>query len=120
MKAYSLDLRKRVLWDVDAGLGTQQTADKYRVSTRWIQMLKRRRTETGQIEPRRTKPGPKPRRPEYQDQLIQLVAAQPDATLCELQQRLTVPVSRTSLWRTLKQLGLRFKKSRARGRTGPA
>ena len=90
MRAYSLDLRKRVLWDVDAGLGTEATAEKYRVSSRWIQMLKRRRMETGQIEPRRTKPGPKPRGPEYEAELKQLVEAQPDATLCELQQRLTV------------------------------
>ena len=120
MKAYSLDLRKRVLWDVDAGLGTEATAEKYRVSSRWIQLLKRRRTETGQIEPRRTKPGPKPRGPQYQAELKQLVKAQPDATLRELQQRLTVSVSRTSLWRALKQLGLRFKKSPSRRRAGPA
>ena len=32
MQAHSMDLRVRGMADVDAGLGTQATADKYRVS----------------------------------------------------------------------------------------
>ncbi len=46
MKAYSLDLRERVLENCDAGLETRQVAVKYRVSESWIRRLKQRRSET--------------------------------------------------------------------------
>jgi len=39
MQAYSMDLRVRVMADVDAGLGTNATAAKYRVSPDWIRKL---------------------------------------------------------------------------------
>ena len=32
MEAYSMDLRSRVIADCDAGLGTKQAAEKYKVS----------------------------------------------------------------------------------------
>jgi hypothetical protein len=35
MRAYSIDLRERVLADWDAGLGTNAVARKYRVSPEW-------------------------------------------------------------------------------------
>ena len=36
----SLDLRVRVMADVDPGLGTKATAEKYRVSPDWVRKLK--------------------------------------------------------------------------------
>jgi transposase len=44
-----------------------------------------------------------------------LVEEQPDATLNELRQRLGVSVSLTTLWTTLKKLGMTLKKSPAGG-----
>jgi transposase len=58
MKAYSMDLRERVLADCDAGLPTKAVADKYRVSTAWVRRLKQRRGRTG-----RSHPAPVPRGP---------------------------------------------------------
>ena len=52
MQAYSMDLRKRVLADSDAGLPTKQVAEKYGVSRTWVRSLKQRRRETGEIAPR--------------------------------------------------------------------
>ena len=43
MEAYSMDLRKRVLKDCDAGLGTLAVSVKYDVSPAWIRRLKQRR-----------------------------------------------------------------------------
>lgn len=120
MQAYSMDLRERVMWDVDAGLGTHAIAAKYRVSTRWVQLLKRRRAETGEIRPRNGKRGPPSRIGEYAEELIALVQQKPDATLHELQRQLTTPVSISSIWRALKTLGLTFKKSPARLGAGSA
>jgi len=118
MRAYSMDLRVRVLADYDGGMGTQAVAEKYRVSTEWVRSLRRLREQTGQIAPRRGKPGPKPRLAEHADQVARLVEEQPDATLGELQQQLGVTASITTIWRALKALGLTLKKSSACGGTG--
>jgi transposase len=115
MGVYSIDLRERVLADFDAGMGNDAVARKYRVSSRWVYKLRRQRSETGEIAPRRGKTGPKPKLAAHVEQLMHLVAEQPDATLNELRQRLGVPVSLTTLWATLKKLGVTFKKSPAGG-----
>jgi transposase len=106
MGAYSIDLRERVLADFDSGMGNDAVARKYRVSSRWVYKLRRQRSETGEIAPRRGKTGPKPKLAAHVEQLPLLVEQQPDATLNELRQRLSVPVSLTTLWTTLKKLGV--------------
>ena len=53
MKAYSTDLRERVVAACDAGDATrEQIADRFSVSVAWIRKLIRQRRETGSIEPR--------------------------------------------------------------------
>jgi transposase len=117
MQAYSLDLRKRVLADCDAGLETKPVAEKYGVSRTWVRALKQRRRETGEIAARRGG-GRKPKidRP----RLAALVAADPDATLAELRERLGIPCALSAVWKALAALKLTFKKSAAGGRTRPA
>ena len=53
MRAYSMDLRERVLLDSDAGMKAAEVAAKYRVSGSWVRLLKQRRRETGEVAPRR-------------------------------------------------------------------
>jgi len=120
MKAYSIDLRERVLADFDAGMGNNAVARKYRVSSRWVYKLRQQRSQTGQIAPRQGKTGPKPKLAAYAEQLVQLVEAQPDATLSELRERLGVSVSLATIWLALKKLGLTLKKSSASRGTGSA
>ena len=43
MRAYSMDLRERVLHDSDAGMQAAAVASKYRVSASWVRRLKQRR-----------------------------------------------------------------------------
>jgi transposase len=112
--AYSLDLRKRVLADGDEGMGTNAVARKYRVSPEWVRKLRRRRDETGEIAPRRGKPGRKPTLAAHGERLRELVEESADATLNELRGKLGVSVSATTVWRALKALGITFKKSPAR------
>ena len=52
MRAYSMDLRERVLLDSDAGMKAADVAAKYRVSGSWVRLLKQRRRETGEVAPR--------------------------------------------------------------------
>jgi transposase len=115
MRAYSIDLRERVLADVDAGMANDAVARKYRVSSRWVYKLRRQRSETGEIAPRRGKTGPKRKLAAHTEQLVQLVQEQPDVTLSELRERLGVSVSLATVWSALKTLGLTLKKSSAGG-----
>lgn len=113
MRAYSLDLRERVMMDVDAGMKIREISDKYRVTTKWISDLRKLRAETGSLEPRQGKPGPTPKLAAHAERLAQLVEAQPDASLEELRARLPVAVGSTTVWRALRVLKITFKKSSA-------
>ena len=110
MRAYSSDIRSRVLEDCDGGLTTRAVALKYRVSESWVRRLKQRRRETGEVAPRRRAAfRPSPLAP-HADRLRQLVAACPDASLRELRDRLGVAVGLTALWAAVRRLGLTVKK----------
>jgi transposase len=120
MKAYSMDLRVRVLADCDGGLATPAVAQKYRVSPAWVRRLKQRRRETGETQPRRQRHGPVPLYQTHADALRQAVKDSPDATLAELRAALGLDVALSTLWRALDRLGLSFKKKShgRRSRTG--
>lgn len=109
MKAYSMDLRVRVLADCDAGVKTRVVARKYSVSPAWVRRLKQRRRETGETTPRQAQRQPPPRQA-HAAQLQERVRAQPDATLAELRDHLQQAVSVATVWRALKDLGLTLKK----------
>lgn len=113
MQPYSIDLRTRVLADYDRGMKTQAIAEKYCVSTKWIRDLRRLRDETGELAPRKSKTGPKPKLAEHTQQLIELVQQKPDATLEELRSQLPVDVCLATIWRVLNALGMSLKKSLA-------
>lgn len=110
MAPYSMDLRVRVMSDVDGGMRTTAVAQKYRVSADWIRKLKRLRRETGSFAPRQQRVSHATKLDEDLPRLEQLVAQQPDATLKELRDALGAPVSISSVWRALRRLQLTFKK----------
>jgi transposase len=109
MKAYSVDLRKRVLADCDAGMEVRQVGVKYNVSESWIRRLRQRRRENDEIAPR-IRRSREPGWIAIKDQLIRLVTAKPDATLAELKQELQTPLSLNTLCRALQKLKLTVKK----------
>ena len=110
MDSYSLDLRKRILADCDAKMGTRDVATKYRVSESWVRRLKQRRRESGEIAPRASRNKRQPQWLPYAERLKELVAEQPDATLRELRDRLGVSLSVMTICRALRTLQLTFKK----------
>ena len=117
MKAYSMDLRTRVLAACDGGQPTKTVARSFGVSPAWVRRLKQHRRERGDAVPRMG--GGSRGRQIDRDRLAQLVREQPDATLAELRDRLGVTVSVWSVCRALKQLKLSYKKSRSTPRTNP-
>jgi transposase len=113
-RAYSVDLRERVLADLDEGMSKAAISRTFRVSTRWIYKLQRQREETGDIAPRRGQGGPRPKLAGHVDRLLELVDQQPDASLRELRDRLGAAVCIATVHNALRALGVTFKKGGAR------
>ena len=115
MKAYSMDLRERVVAACDAGDATrEQIAARFSVSVRWVRDLLKRRRETGSIAP---KPRGGGRAPAFDDGgrrrgSAQAVRADDDATLEELAGAAGVACSPSAVYRALDRLGITRKKSR--------
>ena len=109
VKAYSMDLRQRVLADCDAGMTVVEVAENYRVSEPWVFKLKRRRRETGQFAPK-PHPGRTPTWPVHAERIRAQVERTPDATLVELRQKLDLKLSVPTLCRALQALRLTLKK----------
>jgi transposase len=120
MKAYSVDLRRRVIDDCDAGLGTKAVAQKYSVSPSWVRKLKKQKRDTGSIEPIVGTPGPVPTLAAHEDRLRDLIRANPDRTAGEYHALLGTDVAVITVWRAIRHLGFTHKKSAPRGRTAPA
>lgn len=119
-KAYSCDLRERVIAACDAGGRPEDIAPLFRVSVRCVYNWLKLRRETGIFEPRYSRPGPKPKLAEHSQRLRELVAERPDATLEELRSELPVKVCIGTLWAALRSLGLSLKKSDPRRRAATA
>ena len=118
MAPYSMDLRTRVLRDAAAGLPSKEVAAKYAVSVSWVNRVKQRRRESGEIAPRTQTTFRGRTLDEHQEQrLVALITAKPDATLVELQAALPTTAALSTLWRTIGRLGLTVKKNGLRRRT---
>jgi transposase len=119
MRAYSADLRQRVVDAYEQGEGSQrQLAERFQVSLDFVTRLLKQYQETQSIAPKRYRGGFAPKLAEHLAAVQQLVDADNDATLEELRvqvQRTTgVEVSVPTLCRTLQGLELTRKKNAAR------
>jgi transposase len=120
MRAYSMDLRERVLRDSDTGMLADVVAERSHVSGSWVRWLKPRRRETGEVGPRPRRYGPRRKLEPHVHTLAALIQEQPDRTLAEVQEALGLPVSLPTICRAVQQLGLRVKKNRTPQRARPA
>jgi transposase len=111
MRAYSMDLRMRVLHACDSGMGTSEVAETFSVSKAWIKSIKKRRRETGEIGPRNQKHGPTPILQGHEEELKRVIQEKPDRTLKEIAAALSVKVSHQTVHRVVTRLGFRFKKN---------
>jgi transposase len=119
MQAYSLDLRQRIAQAcAEPGARQAHVAARFCVSVAFVGKLLRRQRQTGQLAALPGRGGPaRCLDAAAQAWLGEQVAAQPDATLAELQTLLLVErgqaVSRGSVWRVLHEQGWRRKKKPA-------
>ena len=116
-QAYGDDLRRKFLSAYDAGEGTlEELAERFVVSVGWGKKISAQRNRTGQAERVAHHPGRKPHAgAEAQQQVRVWIAAKPDLTLAEIQGKLrsqaAVRLSLPQIWRLLRKMGLRLKKS---------
>ena len=119
MKAFSIDLRTRVLDACDAGQPTRKVALRFKVSESWVRRVKQVRREEGRVEPL---PQVRPRTCKlapYYEFIRELITAQPDLTLEEIRGKLAVVVSMGTLWKAVRDLDLSVKKNVPGSRTRP-
>jgi transposase len=110
----SLDLRRRIVEAVAGGSSIRAVARRFAVSPSAAIKLMQRVRATGSPAPDRYGGYRRPVLAPYRAELELLVAAAPDLTLAELQDRLRqrcgVAVALSTLHGTLHRLGLRHKK----------
>jgi len=84
-RAYSQDLRERVMAAVESGTGAYAAASVFQVSVSYIYKALGRRRTTGETSARPWAGGPKPKLAAHDEGLRARVMSKPDATLAELQ-----------------------------------
>jgi transposase len=114
-KAYSGDLRERVIEAVEIGASRREAAERFEVSVssaiKWLQRWHERRSAApnprgGSISPLEA----------FATEILALVAEQPDLTLVETVAALRkrrIKTSRSALWRFLDRHNVTFKKKPA-------
>lgn len=124
-KAYSQDLRDRVLSAVDGGMPVYEAAALFQVSVSYIYKARLRRQRTGETSARLQRCRLGRALEPYYEAIGAVVAARPDATLDELRAWLLethgVPASQGGMWNALDRLDLTLKKRRStlQSRSGP-
>jgi len=124
MRAYSQDLRERVLWGLERGERPSAIARRLEVSRSWVYQVRddwereQRRTSLRIGGQRRS------RLADWEPQLRVWIEQQPDLTLAEMCDRLSremaVAITVSALWHQLDKWGLTFKKNAARERARAA
>ena len=118
-KAYSGDLRVRVIEAVAAGASRREAAERFEVSAasaiKWLQRW--RDNKSAASKPRGGSVSPLE---EFAVDILAVVAEHPDLTLVETVAELRkrrIRTSRSALWRFLDRHNITFKKNPASGRT---
>jgi transposase len=111
-RAYSQDLRDRVL-SAD-GVGSGKVAGRYGVSPSYVVKARQRRDRLGEETPGAQRSHTPAKLAGHYDAIVVQVARQPDMTLDELRAWILtefgVSVSISTVWSTLRRLGLTLKK----------
>lgn len=116
-KAYSNDLRRKLLEAYDRGEGSlREFAERFGVSSPYAWKISAQRKRTGQVERAEQRHGPESKvTGAVEQQLRTWVRQQPDLTLVEIQERLwemgRLEVSVPRVWQVLRRLKRRLKKS---------
>jgi transposase len=112
MRAFSLDLRTRVLADFQAGLSFAELGRKYSTSAEWVRQFIRCFQQTGEIEARPPRNHRVPFHRRHEAELRTAIAEDPSLTLEALRTKLGVECDLSTLWHALRALKISIKKRR--------
>jgi transposase len=119
-RAYSADMRARVIARVESGASRREAAEHFDVSpstaVKWVKCFR----DTGRCAAERRGGSTSPLE-KHAKWLLALIAKQPDLTLDEVvsaMRKRKIPGSRTAVWRLFDRHGISFKKKPARGGAG--
>jgi transposase len=119
-RAYSADMRARVIARVESGASRREAAEHYEVSAStaviWVKCFRESGRCAAKLRGGSTSP-----LEEHTEFLLALIDGQPDLTLDEVvctMRRHKIPGSRTAVWRFFQRHKITFKKSSARGGAG--
>jgi transposase len=116
----AMDLRTRVMDDVDAGMSVEQAAVKYSVTSRTIFSWKKLKRESDSVAPRQGKTGPALKLEPFREAIRAAVKENSGITLEKLRAHLKLPGCAATLWNALQRWGIVLKKSRQSRRTAAA
>ena len=120
----SQDLRKRLIEAVAEGSSARAAGARFEVRPAAAVNIVRRARETGSTAPARIGGYRRPLLADHEALLRNLTASRKGITLAEIRDELTLrgikPGSLSTIWSTLRRLGLSHKKSPESGRAGSA
>lgn len=122
MKAYSLDLRQKIVDTyLEGGISQRQLAKRFKVALSFIEKLLKQYRETGSIAPLVRRQQTPPKLNEQQlNVLKEIVSAKNDATLSEirssLEQKTRITIGISTVDRMLKMMKIGVKKNITRWR----
>jgi transposase len=115
-KPYSVDLRARVIEEVESGASRRAAADQYGISPSVVIIWTRRWEATGSVAPRPSGGSTSPLE-EHADFLLALIGGKPDMTLDEIVAAMgkrRIAGSRSAVWRFFARRNISFKKNSVR------
>lgn len=116
MKAYSLDLRQKIIDTYfEGGISQRQLANRFRVALSFVEKLLKQYREIGSIAPLvRIQQTPRKLNSQQLSILEEIVSANKDATLDELrshlEQKTGVQIGQTTMDRMLRMMNIKVKK----------
>ena len=116
-RPYSIDLRSRVIEEVEAGASRREVAEHYGLSPSVVVIWMQRFDETGSVAAKPSGGSSSPLE-EQAEFLLAQIAEQPDMTLDEVvaaMRKRRIASSRSAVWRFFARRNISFKKNTVRG-----
>ena len=119
-KPYSVDLRARVIEDVETGFSRREAAERYGISPSVVVIWVQRFEETGSVAAKPSGGSTSPLE-QHAEFLLDLIVDQPDLTLDEIvaaMRKRRIAGSRSAVWRFFARRNISFKKKLCTRRSG--
>ena len=115
-RSLSVDLRGRVIAEIENGVSTREAARRFRIGISTAGSWYRRYRATGEMEARKQGQPSRSKLDPHGDYILGLIEATPDITLAEIGERLVaergVRAAPSTVWLFLDRRGITFKKRR--------